>query len=115
MWLRPNLVSSYIGFNDPFLSRDATSILYYVLALAGAAFIAGGFLFIMGSFNPARNVTPVRIAILWSTLMLVGQIYTLIKSYVEFTHVFFNMIITVIFLIGFLVFYPWPFNRKSYR
>jgi peptidoglycan/LPS O-acetylase OafA/YrhL len=114
MWLVPNNIPSYIGFDEPFLSADASSIIYYILAIAGAAFITGGCLFIMGSFNnPWRNPTPVRLAVLWSALMLFGQIYAVTRGYVGFGHVWFNVIITIIFLIAFLVFYPWPFNRKS--
>lgn len=114
MWLLSSNIPSYLGYDKPFLSTDASNIIAYVAVIAGAAFIVGGCLFIMGSFsNPWRNPTPVRLAILWSALMLTGQIYTLTKGYVEFKHTWASLIITLIFLIALIIFYPWPFNRRS--
>ncbi|MCL2615984.1 MAG: hypothetical protein FWD30_04200 [Dehalococcoidia bacterium] len=117
MWLMPDKFPSFIGFNEQmFMSTDARGFLNFMLILAGVAFIAGGFIIIAGSFNnPWRNANPVRFAILWSALMFVGQIHALIKGSVSFGQIWFVLIITAIFLAAFLIFYPWPFNRKSFR
>jgi len=116
MWIMPNRIYDYVGFKDfPTYMSVATNFVSYMLAVTGAALIAGGFLFIIGSVNPAKNINAVRFAILWSALTLAGQIYSVMKEYVTFGAIWWNLTVTAIFLIAFIIFYPWPFNRKSYR
>ena len=59
MWIMPDRIYSYLGFQDfPTNIPFATDFVAYILAITGAALIAGGFLFIIGSVNPLRISTP---------------------------------------------------------
>jgi hypothetical protein len=115
MWIGPRYVIDTIGFNNIFLSAEANGFVSYIMAIAGAALIAGGCLFLLGSFNPMKNVNAVRFAILWSALTLAGQIYAIMKEYVTFGHIWWNLVVTAIFLLAFLIFFPWPWRRESYK
>jgi len=115
MWLMPGRVYEYVGFKDLYISAVITDFVSYLLAVTGAALIAGGFLFLLGSFNPLKNVNAVRFAILWTALALVGQIYSIMKEYVTFGAIWWNLVVTAIFLLAFLLFFPWPWRRESYR
>jgi hypothetical protein len=114
MWIAPQYVIDTIGF-DIYLSTAATGLVSYIMAIAGAALISGGCLFLLGSFNPMKNVNAVRFAILWSALTLAGQIYAIMKDYVTFGHIWWNLIVTAIFLVAFFIFFPWPWRRQSYK
>jgi hypothetical protein len=115
MWIMPGRVYEYVGFKDLYISSAITDFVSYLLAVTGAALIAGGFLFIIGGINPARNVNAVRFAILWSALTLVGQGYSIMKDYVTFGNIWWNLVVTALFLLGFIVFFPWPWRRESYK
>jgi hypothetical protein len=115
MWIMPNRIYEYVGFKDISISFDAANFISYILAVSGAALIAGGFLFIVASVNPVKNINAVRFAILWSGLTLAGQIYAIMKEYVTWGNIWWNLVVTALFLVGFLVFYPWPWRRESYR
>ena len=115
MWLMPGRVYEYVGFKDLYISATITDFVSYLLAVTGAALIAGGFLFILGSFNPLKNVNAVRFAILWTALALVGQIYSIMKGYVTFGAIWWNLVVTAIFMLAFLIFFPWPWRRESYK
>jgi hypothetical protein len=114
MWVAPQYVIDTIGF-DIYLSNTATGLVSYIMVIAGAALISGGCLFLLGSFNPMKNVNAVRFAILWSALTLAGQIYAIMKDYVTFGHIWWNLIVTAIFLVAFFIFFPWPWRRESYK
>jgi hypothetical protein len=120
MWIMPNRIYSYLGFDKypnqfPTNMPVATDFVSFILTVAGAAFIAGGFLFIVGSVNPVKNINALRFAILWAALTLTGQIYAIVKDYVTFGNIWWSPILTAIFLLGFLFFYPWPWHRESYK
>jgi hypothetical protein len=115
MWLMPGRVYEYVGFKDFYIGPVISDFVSYILAVTGAALIAGGFLFLIGSFNPMKNVNTVRFAILWSALALAGQIYAIIKEYVTFGAVWSNLVMTAVFLVAFLLFFPWPWRRESYK
>jgi len=116
MWVMPDRIYGYIGFEDfPTQMPVATNFVSYILAITGAALIAGGFLFILGSFNPVKNINAIRFAILWTALALAGQIYSIMKEYVTFGAIWWNLLVTALFLIGFLLFFPWPWRRESYK
>ena len=115
MWIMPGRVYEYVGFKDLYINALITDFVSYLLAVTGAALIAGGFLFILGSFNPYKNVNAVRFAILWTALALVGQIYSIMKEYDTFGAIWWNLVVTAIFLLAFLIFFPWPWKRESYK
>jgi hypothetical protein len=117
MWLLPDqVVSTYFKVADftPGFSSES-NFLSYILAMTGAALISAGFLFVIGGFNPQRNVNAVRFAILWSGLAVAAQAYSISKEYTTFGEIWLPLAITAIFLVGFIIFYPWPFNRQSYK
>jgi hypothetical protein len=116
MWVMPDKIYGYLGFqNFPTNNMFATGFVGYILAIAGAAFIAGGFLFIFGSVNPLKNLNAVRFAILWSALALAGQIYAIVKDYVTLGNIWWNLLVTALFLLAFVFFFPWPWRRESYK
>ena len=84
MWLDPARVANLLGFGGVSLALDATNFVSYIFALAGAALIAGGFVFIVGSVSPVKNINVVRFAVLWNGLTLAGEIYSMVKGYVTF-------------------------------
>jgi hypothetical protein len=115
MWILPGRVYEYVGFGDLYIASDVSNFIAYIMAIAGAALISGGCLFLIGSFNPMKNVNAVRFAILWSALILAGQIYSIAKDYVTFGHIWWNLVVTAIFLLAFFIFFPWPWRRQSYK
>lgn len=116
MWLDPARVASLLGLGGfGSLYTDAMSFVSYIFALMGATLIAGGFVFIVGSVNPRKNINVVRFAVLWSGLTLAGEIYSMVKGYVTFGTIWSNFVITAVFLLAFLVFFPWPWKRESYK
>ena len=115
MWLLPDRVYEYIGFGDLYIATDVSGFISYIMAITGAALIAGGCLFLIGSFNPMKNVNAVRFAILWSALTLAGLLYSIMKGYVTFGQIWWNLVVTAIFLLAFLIFFPWPWRRESYK
>jgi hypothetical protein len=111
MALRPDRI--YSAFSDfPPYSTGAINFASYILGIAGAIFVAGGLMIIIGSINPARNAYAVRFAILWSVLILAMQIYALIKEYVTFWNIWWILIVVAFFLLFFIASYPWPWRRE---
>ena len=115
MFLWPDRVASLLNFSFVNVSALSTDFISYIFALTGAALIAGGFLFIVSSVNPLKNINAIRFAVLWTGLALFGQIYAITKGYVTFGDIWSNLIVTAIFLFAFLLFCPWPWHRKSYK
>jgi hypothetical protein len=117
MWLYgvdPASIAGYLGFPDLNLtiSGDFANFVAYILAVAGAAFIAAGFSFIWGAISPVKNLTVVRLIILWTGLTLAAMIYALIKGFVTFGNTWFSIILSAIFLVAFVFFYPWPWRKE---
>ncbi len=79
----------------------------YFLAIIGAAFIAAGVWFAMTGLDPIRNINGVRFAVLWASLLLVIQLYSLGQGYVEFNQIWPGVVLNAIFATAFLVFYPY--------
>lgn len=116
MWLMPDRIYGYLGAEDfPTYMVTATNFVNYILVITGAVLIAGGFLFLITSINPFKNVNAVRFAILWSALAVIAQIYAISKDYVTFGAIWVNLILTAIFLVAFIYFFPWPWRRESYK
>jgi hypothetical protein len=117
MWLLPEqVVTTYFKIEDfNLIISSESNFLAYILAMTGAALISAGFLFIIGGFSPYKNVNAVRFAVLWSALALAAQIYAIAKEYTTFGEVWLPLVITAIFLLAFIIFFPWPWRRESYR
>jgi hypothetical protein len=78
----------------------------FIFSLLGAAYIAVAYVFMVAGFNPLLNVTVLRFAVIWSALMLLASVYSILADYVTWGHVWFAVVIHAIFLLAFLVFYP---------
>ena len=82
----------------------------FIFALLGAAYIAVSYLFMVAGFNPLLNVATLRFAILWSALMMIASLYSIMADYVTWGHIWFVIVIHGIFFISFMIFYP-PWRR----
>jgi hypothetical protein len=83
-----------------------TDSMSYLMAIIGSAFISAGVWFIMTILDPLRNINAIRFAILWTSLLVVGPLYSLWQGYVEIDQVWFEMVLNAVFAIALLVFYP---------
>jgi len=97
----PNWTAEKSGF------EELAAYVPYFLAIIGAAFIAAGVWFAMTGLDPIRNINGVRFAVLWASLLLVIQLYSLGQGYVEFNQIWPGVILNAIFAAAFLVFYPY--------
>ena len=79
----------------------------YLMALLGGTFIAAAFLFIFTGLNPLRNISGVAFAVLWSVLLLVIQLYSLGKDYLDLGQAWPEITLAAVFVVAFLVFYPY--------
>jgi len=96
----PGRVTDFPGFEELATSE-------YFLAIIGAAFIAAGVWFALTGLDPLKNINGVRFAVLWASLLLVIQLYSLGQGYVEFNQIWPSVILNAIFAAAFLVFYPY--------
>ncbi|MDD4874348.1 MAG: hypothetical protein PHE15_05170 [Dehalococcoidales bacterium] len=83
-----------------------TDSMSYLMAIIGSAFISAGVWFIMTVLDPLRNINAIRFAILWTSLLVIGPLYSLWQGYVEIGQVWFEMILNAVFAIALLIFYP---------
>ena len=79
----------------------------YMLAGLGACIIAPSIFLIAAARDPIRHIYWVKFAILWSILIIVIALYSTIRGYVGFDKTGMEIIMQAIFLVAFLVFYPW--------
>lgn len=79
----------------------------YFLALLGSAFIAAAIWFIISGLNPLENIAGVKFAILWSVILFVVQLYTVVKDIVTFGDIWIGIAETAVFAVAFLLFYPY--------
>lgn len=96
----PDRVTEFSGFEILASSE-------YFLAMLGGTFIAAGVYFALTGLDPLRNINGIRFAILWAGLLLVIPLFALRFEDVTFDHIMFIFIQNAIFVIAFLVFYPY--------
>jgi hypothetical protein len=111
MWVNPNTMSGMMGITDFANLGNAGKYIAYILALLGSGFVASGVLFILAGLNPLQNINAVRFAVLWTCLLLLGQIYAILDKLTTFNDTWYSMLVVAIFLIAFLIFYPWKKNQ----
>ncbi len=99
--IAPDRVAELSGFGE------LAVYVPYIFAILGATFIAAGVWFITTSFDPLQNITGVKLAILWSALLLIVQLYTVTQGYVTFSQTWTEIALTAVFTIAFLFFYPY--------
>jgi hypothetical protein len=102
MWVNPNTMTG-LG--------DTGKYIAYILALLGSGFVASGLLFLLAGLNPLQNINAVRFAVLWTGLLLLGQVYAILDKLTTFNDTWYSMLVVAIFLIAFLIFYPWKKNQ----
>lgn len=91
----------------------SASFVPYFLTLIGATFIAAGVWFALSALDPLRNMNGIRFAVLWAALLLIIPIYALGKDYVDFSQVWPGVVENAIFIVAFLVFYPYRRQRED--
>ena len=96
----PDRVTDLSGFESLASSE-------YFLAITGATFIAAGVWFALTGLDPMRNINGIRFAILWAGLILVIQLYSLGREYVDFGQIWFGIVGNAVFAAAFLIFYPY--------
>jgi hypothetical protein len=102
--LFPDGTAEFLGINAPGSG--------FIFSLLGAANIAVAYLFMVAGFNPLLNLTILRFAVIWSALMLITSVYSILADYVTWGHIWFAVVIHAIFLLAFLIFYPWRRARE---
>ena len=73
----------------------------------GMCFIAACIFLIAAARDPLRYISWVKFAILFAILTLVGDIYSIIRGYIDFSHAAIAITINAIFSAALLAFYPW--------
>ena len=79
----------------------------FIFALLGGAYIAAAYLFMVAGFRPLLNTVVIKFAIIWSALMILGSIYSILAEYVTWGHIWFFVVIHFIFFLALTIFYPW--------
>ena len=83
------------------------------LAALGSCYIAVSVFVIIAARDPLRNILWVKFAILFSALGLVTELYSVIREYVYFSQAAMGIILWAVFLVAFLIFYPWRAVREG--
>ena len=78
----------------------------WYMAVLGAGFIAAGIWIIVAGRNPLRNIIWVKYVITLPILLLVTNIYSIFKGYVDFGQVSAHIVGDIVFAILFLIFTP---------
>ena len=73
----------------------------------GMCFIAACIFLIAAARDPLRYISWVKFAILFAILMLVGDLYSIIRGYIDFSHAGTGITLNAIFAAALLAFYPW--------
>jgi hypothetical protein len=111
MWVNPNTMTGLMGISNFADLGDTGKYIAYILALLGSGFVASGLLFLLAGLNPLQNINAVRFAVLWTGLLLLGQVYAILDKLTTFNDTWYSMLVVAIFLIAFLIFYPWKKNQ----
>ena len=79
----------------------------------GTSFIAICVFLIAAARDPIRHIYWVKFAILFAVLMLVAELYSALRGYVEFSEATMGIVIHAVFAAAFLIFYPWRGAREA--
>lgn len=99
-WFVPGTVADFLGIST---AANASGLIY---ALLGAAFIAVAYIFTVAGFKPLLNIAVLRFAVLWSALMIIASLYSILAEYVTWGHILFVVVVNFIFFFAFIIFYP---------
>jgi hypothetical protein len=92
---------------------EVSGYLMYTMASLGMCIIAPSVFLIVAARDPLRHINWVKFAILWFILGVVGGLYSIVRGYVDFSHVGMQIIMDAVFAVLFLVFYPWRAKPSS--
>src|SRR5512140_3635407 len=98
MWITPNTMSGIMGLTDFAVLGDIGAYIAYLLALLGSSFVAAGVLFILAGLNPLQNINTLRFSILWTGLLLLGEVYAVLDKRVTFADTWYSILVVAIFL-----------------
>jgi len=79
----------------------------YFLMLIGNAWIGCSVFVIIAARDPMKHIMWVQAAIVWSLLDLITAAYCIIRGIVPFSQAGIVLIINIIFIVAFLILYPW--------
>jgi energy-converting hydrogenase Eha subunit C len=99
--LAPEKLCSGFGF------EKAPAYVPYFLAFIGIAYIVSGFFVIIAARDPLKHIMWVQLAIAWSLLDAIAALYFITRGNVNFSQAGMVPIIDIIFVVAFLILYPW--------
>ena len=83
---------------------------YNFLALLSIYMIISGIFLIIAAKDPVKNIRWVQYAIALAILMVVGNVYSIVRDFVTFSQAGVGIIIDSVFAVAFLALYP---RRKA--
>ena len=73
----------------------------------GVSFIAACVFLIAAARDPLQHIYWVKFAILFAVLMLVGDLFSVMRGYIDFGHAASGITLHAVFAAALLAFYPW--------
>jgi hypothetical protein len=87
--------------------ENAPASVPFFLAMLGNAYLVPSVFVILAARDPLKHILWVQLAIAWSILDLVAQLFYLIRGNINFGQAGPGMILDIVFVVAFLVLYPW--------
>jgi hypothetical protein len=97
----PTQICSMIGF------EKGPAYMPYFLAFVGISWMLAGVFVIIAARDPLKHIMWVQLAIVWSLLDALAALYFIIRGNVNFSQAGMGLILDIVFVVAFLVFYPW--------
>lgn len=85
----------------------------YIMGALGISLIAPSVWLIAAARDPLRHITWVKFGILWMTLAVVVQLYSVIQGGVDFSQVRIGIVTDAVFAAALLALYPWRAARRG--
>ena len=92
---------------DMFGYEKGPEYVHAMEVMLGMCFIAACVFVIAAARDPLRYISWVKFAILFTILMLVGDLYSIIRGYIDFSYAAMGITLNAIFAAALLAFYPW--------
>jgi hypothetical protein len=83
------------------------------LASLGVGMLVPGIFVMVAARDPIKHIWWVKFAILTAVLTLVVELYSIIIGYVTFNQASQGIILPAVFIVAFLIFYPWRGPREA--
>ncbi len=101
----PQLVANMWGFGE------ITDYVPFIMGGLGICLIAPSVWLIAAARDPLRHITWVKFGILWMSLAVVVQLYSVIQGAVDFSQASTGIIMDGVFAAALLALYPWRAAR----